>query len=90
MPLVIRSSPSTSSTVSGTQITTCTQKGGSAESWRAIAPPVTMVPTISVRKAAGPSPTLNAAMSSPQARQRGAKRISPSNSVRAPQRGHSP
>jgi hypothetical protein len=45
---------------------------------------------IRVRNAAGPSPTLKAAKSSPQDRHFDAKVIAPENSVGAWQRGHLP
>src|SRR3546814_7741048 len=45
---------------------------------------------IIVRKAAGPSPTLELSKSSPHTRQRGANFASPANSVCAPHCGHRP
>ena len=47
-------------------------------------------PMISVRKPAGPSPTLKRVKSSPQALHRSANLTGPSNSVRAWQRGQQP
>ena len=63
--------------VSGTQSRTCTHQGGaSAELDRDREADDQIAPTIRIRKAAGPSPTLNASKSSPQARQCGAKATS--------------
>src|SRR6185369_3047279 len=64
--------------------------GGSAESSSPIAPAVTIAPTIRIRKAAGPSPTLKLSKLRPQWPQRGANFTQPANSVRWPQRGHLP
>src|SRR5688500_15302294 len=55
-----------------------------------MARPVTNPPTMKIRKAAGPSPTLKPAKSRPQGRHSGAKLAIPSNKVFAPQRGHEP
>src|SRR5215217_6143815 len=54
------------------------------------APTTTIAPTIRIRNAAGPSPTLNLSKLRPQFRQRGANDTQPSNSVWAPQRWQSP
>ena len=86
-PQAERSPPSV---VSGTHSSTWTHHGGSTASCSDTARTTTSAPMIIVRNAAGPSPTLNAEKSSPQARQRSAKRVQPANSVRAPQRGQRP
>src|SRR5204862_4376189 len=65
-------------------------QGGEALSSSAMARATTIPPTMKIRKAAGPSPTLKPAKSSPQARQAGAKVARPANSVRLPQRGQRP
>src|SRR5690348_60777 len=49
-----------------------------------------IVPTMKIRKAAGPSPTLKLSKSSPQLRHLDAKLTHPLNSVCAPQRGQLP
>src|SRR5688572_19183812 len=67
-----------------------TQNRASNASSRVIAPAVRIAPTIRMRKAAGPSPTLKAEKSSPQLGQRGAKRVQPSNSVFELHLGHAP
>jgi len=51
---------------------------------------VTIAPTIRMRNAAGPSPTLNASKSSPHARHLGANLTMPANRLWAPQRGQFP
>ena len=76
--------------VSGIHSAAWTHHGGSAESCSASASATTSAPTIMVRNAAGPSPTLNPVRSSPQARQRSANRVQPENSVRAPHWGQKP
>src|SRR5215218_1504726 len=54
------------------------------------APTTTIVPTMKIRKAAGPSPTLKLSKLSPQLWQRLAKRTHPWKSVRAPHCGQRP
>ncbi len=62
--------------VSGSHSSTWTYQGGDRVNSSHIASPVTMAPTIRMRKLAAPSPTLNWLMSSPQTGQRGTKAIS--------------
>ena len=75
---------------SGNQSRTCTHQGGEAPSSSAMARPTIDPPTMKIRKAAGPSPTLKPAKSRPQARHFGAKVARPANRVLLPQRGQSP
>ena len=51
----------------------CSHQGGETLSSSAMASATTSPPTMKIRKAAGPSPTLKPAKSSPQARHLGAK-----------------
>src|SRR5690349_11015990 len=55
-----------------------------------IASTVSTAPTIRIRKAAGPSPTLKLSKSSPHALQRWANRTTPANSDAFAHRGHLP
>src|SRR5690606_5595420 len=80
----------TAPAVIGTQSSTWTQIGGSTASSTVTASSVTIAPTISERKAAGPSPTLNAPISSPQARHLSANRMTPAKRVFDPHRGQAP
>ena len=88
--LPTRKPPTTSPSVTAGQIRRWTQKGGATPSCRVMAPAITMAPTISVRNAAGPSPTLNCVKSSPHERHFAAKATTPSKSVAAPHCGHVP
>ena len=63
----------------GTQ-TKCTHQGGEKAPSTTSAPTTVIVPTMKIRNAAGPSPTLKLEKSRPHAEQHGAKLTHPENS----------
>ncbi|PAV67336.1 hypothetical protein WR25_18470 [Diploscapter pachys] len=88
--LATRSDQITPAAVTGIQISMCSHSGGCSVSSSVMAPATTNAPRISVRKAAGPSPTLKRVKSRPQPEQRSANLTQPANKRGRPQRGHSP